>query len=62
MRGGGWEGGLILAGERVQPVGEHLLGLWSEILARICPRWGLGLALGKVYALVATVGGNPMVE
>ena len=35
--GGGWEGRLILTREQVQPVSEHLFGLWLEILARICP-------------------------
>ena len=35
--GGGWEGGLILAGERAQPVGERLFGLRSEVLTCICP-------------------------
>ena len=34
---------------------RRVFGLWLEILARICPRQGLNLALGKVYALVATV-------
>ena len=27
----GWEGGLIMADERVQPIGERLFGLRSEI-------------------------------
>ena len=39
---------------------RRVFGLWSESLARICPRQGLNLALGKVYALVATVGGSPV--
>ena len=28
---GGWEGGLILMGERVQPVVEHLFGFQSNL-------------------------------
>ena len=34
---GGWEGGLIMADERVQPIGERLFGLRSEILTCIRP-------------------------
>ena len=39
---------------------RRVFGLWSEILAWICPRQGLNLALEKLYALVATVGGSPI--
>ena len=49
----------------MQLVGEGLFSLRSEILARICPSqiWqSVGLTLEKVYALMATVGGSPMLE
>ena len=44
---------------------ECLFSLRLVILARICPSqtwFGLVLALAKLYALVATVRENPMVE
>ena len=51
---------LILAGERVQPIGECLFGLRWEILARTCPSktwtWlGYNVVVAAVRREVPTV-------
>ena len=47
-------------GELVHPVSEHLFGLWLEILAWI---WqGFWPGPRRIYALVATLEGCPMLK